>query len=581
MHLCLLFFKGSIVYGKDGIVFPKYGIYFYCGIFLLLSIFLMVWRLEHFWRSLSPVNRWEYKFLVVGSYLVCGAMTWTVSHRLTYLRFNPDHFLLLSALLLFGWILILYAVVRHRLLNRKLFVSRKVVFAFVAPLAFGLYLTILGFVIFLMDLFGLSLPLVLYRLLFVIGLTAIISMALSGKVRHSVRFFISTHFYINKYEYRDEWLAFSRLLKGALTENEIVNALDQVLAQSLYTNIIFIWLGDDKHGYRLAFEKKRLTDPKKNYHLSPADPIVAFLRKHHHYYREEKGHEKEIPEKTLFSELNIVLAVPLTIGEQLLGLIALGPEFTDGRYGDDDFDLLTALGTQAASALLAAKMAEELSRTRQQEVWNIMSAFILHDVKNAAGNADPSIRQNAPAHLHDPEFQKDMLDTIDDSLKRMAKVQDRLSALKGDISPMSREVCLCRVLTGGCQKLAKRLFGLRVNIRCNESIIVKTDPDLLLHILENLLINSLEAGATETSVGIKHFPERYQVEINLLDNGPGVPAELLPNAIFDPFLTTKPKGSGIGLWQVKQILTGIGGNITAENSDSGGALFVVTLPAGT
>jgi putative PEP-CTERM system histidine kinase len=570
------FFNRRISAGKDSIFFPKYGIYFYCGMFLLFSMLVMVWRLEHFWRGLSPVNRWEYKFLVVGSFLICGALTWTVSYRLTYLRFDPDHFLLLSALLLFSWFLIIYAVVRHRLLNRRLFVSRKVVYAVIAPLAFALYLIFLGLIILLMHLFGLPLPVVLYWLLFVIGMTAIASMALSGKVRHSVKFFISTHFYINKYEYRDEWLAFSQLLKGALTETEIVGALHRVLAESLYTNLIFIWLGDDKQGYRLAFAQKISAEQKAAYHLAPTDSLISYLKQHHRYYKEEKGHEV-LEEKTLFSELKLVLAVPLTIGEQLLGLIVLGPEFTGGRYGDDDFDLLSAIGTQAASALLAARMAEELSRTRQQEVWNIMSAFILHDIKNAAGMLS-LIRQNAPIHLHDPEFQKDMLDTIDDSLKRMAKVQDRLSALKGEVSPVLREVCLCRVITDVCRKLAKRLRGLRMNIRYEKSIRVKTDPDLLLRMIENLFINSLEAGATEIAVEIKYLPDERQSEINLIDNGSGLPPEFIPDAIFEPFMTTKPKGSGIGLWQVKQIVCSLGGKIMAKNEELGGARFVITLP---
>lgn len=569
------FFNRSVSDGKGSLFFQKYDIYFYCGIFLLLSMLVMVWRLEHFWRGLSPVNRWEYKFLVVGSFLVCGALTWAISYRITYFRFDSDHFLLLSALLMFSWFLIIYAVVRHRLLNRKLFVSRKVVYAVIAPLAFALYLIFLGLIIFLMHFFGLPLPVVLYWLLFVIGIAAIVSMALSGKVRHSVKFFISTHFYINKYEYRDEWLAFSQLLKGALTETEIVGALHQVLAESLYTNIIFIWLGDDKQGYHLAFAEKIATDKKPAYHLSQSDTLIRYLKKHHRYYTEEKGYA--IEDKMLFSELNLVLAVPLTIGEQLLGLIALGPEFTGGRYGDDDFDLLSAIGTQASSALLAARMAEELSRTRQQEAWNIMSAFILHDIKNAASMLS-LIRQNAPIHLHDPEFQKDMLDTIDDSLKRMAKVQDRLSALKGEVSPVLREVCLCRTLTDGCRNLVKRLRGLQMNIRYDKSIRVKTDPDLLLRIIENLFINSLEAGAAEMSVKIKHLPDDGLSAIELIDNGSGLPPELLPDAIFEPFMTTKPKGSGIGLWQVKQIVSSLGGKITAKNEEIGGARFVITLP---
>ncbi len=447
------------------------------------------------------------------------------------------------------------------------------------PLVFGLYLIALGLIILLMRLFGLSLPYVLRWLLFVAGLVALISMLFSGKVQHSIKFFISTNFYNNKYEYRDEWLAFSRLLRGSLTETEVVNALDKVLTESLYTNIVFIWLGDDKKGYRIALSKGICPDKEKTYNLAPDDPLICYLKKHNHYYIKEKGREEVSSEKkTLFSEINLVLAVPLTIGEQMIGLIALGPEFTGGRYGQDDFDLLSALGTQSASALLAARTAEELSRARQQEAWDIMSAFILHDVKNAASMLSLA-RQNAPAHLHDPEFQHDMLDTIDDSLKRMAKVQDRLSALKGEIKPVWKEVCLCRTLTAGCQKLAKRLHGLRVNIQCDEPVNVKTDTDLLLRILENLLLNSLEAGSKETAVEIKQLHNRdHQVLIELTDNGPGLSENLLPDAIFEPFKTTKPKGSGIGLWQVKQIVTSLDGAIMAENSDTGGARFIITLP---
>ncbi len=571
--------RNTTMPGRGFIVFPQYGIYFFSIIFLLLSIVVMAWHLEYFWRSMSAKQRWEYKFLMLGGCLICGTQGWSASYRLTYLRLDSDHFMLLSTLLVFGWLLMVYAVARHRLLNRKIFVSRKVVYSFIPPLVFGLYLIALGLIILFMRLFQLTLPYVLKWLLFVAGLVAIMSMVFSGKVRHRVKFFISTNFYNNKYEYRDEWLAFSRLLRGSLTETEVVNALDKVLTESLYTNIVFIWLGNDKKGYRIALSKGIRPDKEKTYNLAPDDPLIYYLKKHNHYYIKEKGGEQVPPEKKIFfSEIDLVLAVPLTIGEQMIGLIALGPEFTGGRYGQDDFDLLTALGTQAASALLAARTAEELSRARQQEAWDIMSAFILHDVKNAASMLSLA-RQNAPAHLHDPEFQLDMLDTIDDSLKRMAKVQDRLSALKGEIMPVWKEVCLCRTLSAGCQKLAKKLHGLQVNIQCDEPCKIKTDTELLLRILENLLLNSLEAHAKEITVEItKLHHGDLKVLIELTDNGPGLPEKLLPDAIFEPFKTTKPKGSGIGLWQVRQIVTSLGGAIMAVNSESGGAHFIVTLP---
>ena len=55
-------------------------------------------------------------------------------------------------------------------------------------------------------------------------------------------------------------------------------------------------------------------------------------------------------------------------------------------------------------------------------------------------------------------------------------------------------------------------------------------------------------------------------------------ADLLPDALFEPFKTTKPKGTGIGLWQVRRLVTSLKGTITAGNVAGGGARFVVRLP---
>ena len=99
------------------IAFHLYSPAYFSAVFILMTVAYTAWRLEQFWRSLNAARRWEYKFLVVGSYLVCGALAWGVSYRLTYLVIIPRHLLLLATLLLFGWSLMFYAVVYHRLLE--------------------------------------------------------------------------------------------------------------------------------------------------------------------------------------------------------------------------------------------------------------------------------------------------------------------------------------------------------------------------------------------------------------------------------------------------------------------------------
>lgn len=565
--------------GADGAIHFQRG-YLFLGshLFLLVSMVFMAWRLETFWRILTPAQRWGYKFLVAGSYLVCGALGWAVSYRLTYHTMAKDHVHLLGWLLLISWTMMMYAVARHRLLNRKLFISRKVVYAFVAPMAFGLYLILIGVVVLIMRMSDLPFPVVLRWLLWIGGGVALGVMALSGSVRHRVKYFISTHFYTNKYEYRDEWLAFSRLLQGALTEMEVVDALQQVMTKSMYTNIMAIWLGDDVLGFRLGFHKGLGIGSVEVYELAGDAPVVAYLKTHPRYYEDDPAlRQDDAGRHAFFPDLNIVLLEPLAIGDQMVGILGIGPEFTGGRYGQDDFDLLAALGTQAASSILAARMAEQLAKNRQQEAWDVMAAFILHDVKNAASMLS-LIRQNAPGHLDDPAFQGDLLEAIDDAIKRMDKVQGRLSSLRQDIMPLFQEVDLTQQLNECLYRLEKRLPGLVVNFyRPETRVTIKTDTDLLTRVLENLLLNALEAGGTGTTVTISIRRREAAVEILFEDDGPGIPESLLPSAVFEPFKTTKPKGSGIGLWQARRVAAILGGNLFAENRSMGGARFVLRL----
>ena len=159
--------------------------------------------------------------------------------------------LLLSVLLFVAWFIVGYAIAASRLLNRKIFVSRKIVYSSVAPFAFALYLILLGLISLLMRTFGWSLNFVLQWLIIITGLLAVAALGFSQRIRARIKYFVSTHFYINKYEYRDEWLAFSDLLHRRLTEKGVVDALRHILHDSLYTDIIKIWLADGNGDCRL------------------------------------------------------------------------------------------------------------------------------------------------------------------------------------------------------------------------------------------------------------------------------------------------------------------------------------------
>ena len=579
-----LVYRSVIEISDTILVFRLYSPAYFSAVFILITFLYAAWRLEPFWRALNAARRWEYKFLVVGSYLVCGTLVWGTTYRLTYLAIVSRHLPLLAALLLFGWILMSYAVINHRLLNRKFFVSRKVVYSFVVPSFLVAYLLGFGLISLIMRTFGLELSFVLKWLLVVLGFVVAGLFAFSGKLRRRVHFFISTHFYINKYEYRDEWLAFSQHLQGALTEANVVKALRQVLAESLYTTKIFIWLGDSSGDYKVVSPPGNPDTRSYNNAIASNDPLVKYIKTHSHFHLNEKepdaAWQKVMKNKEAFlNSLNLILIAPISVGNQLAGLIGLGPEFTGGQYGHDDFDLLIALGSQTASALLAVRMAEELAHAREQQAWNRLSAFVLHDIKNAATMLS-LLRENAPEHIHEPEFQQDLLEAVDDALRRMGRVEQRLRTLKDEITPEWQDFELGPFLQECGRRLAVKLTSIEIKIENADGLRVSSDPELLVAILQNLLLNAFEAGGAGTVVLIRIAKDdaSRQAIVEIIDNGPGIDQELLPGGLFEPFQTTKAEGSGIGLWQVKRVAACLGGSVSAENRLEGGARFVIKLP---
>jgi len=100
-------------------------------------------------------------------------------------------------------------------------------------------------------------------------------------------------------------------------------------------------------------------------------------------------------------------------------------------------------------------------------------------------------------------------------------------------------------------------------------------------IVENLVANACESGedapVTVTVEG-DSTDDGPVVRIVVADEGPGIPGEMRKR-IFDPFVTTKPDGSGLGLSIVRRLASDFEGTVRLESGPGEGAVFVVTLPA--
>jgi signal transduction histidine kinase len=90
--------------------------------------------------------------------------------------------------------------------------------------------------------------------------------------------------------------------------------------------------------------------------------------------------------------------------------------------------------------------------------------------------------------------------------------------------------------------------------------------------------NAIEAMPQGGTLSIECRRTDTEVQLQVRDTGPGVPADVLPR-IFEPLYTTKPGGTGLGLYIVREILVAHGGGVTVESGEERGATFTLILPA--
>ena len=104
-----------------------------------------------------------------------------------------------------------------------------------------------------------------------------------------------------------------------------------------------------------------------------------------------------------------------------------------------------------------------------------------------------------------------------------------------------------------------------------------TDSITLTQVLLNLLLNAIDAVDKQGQITIDHLRTNKGYKITISDNGPGI-KDNIKSELFKPFVTSKNGGTGLGLSITRKLLKSFNGNISFDESSSGGARFTIFLP---
>ena len=172
------------------------------------------------------------------------------------------------------------------------------------------------------------------------------------------------------------------------------------------------------------------------------------------------------------------------------------------------------------------------------------------------------------------------LEIIRSELQRLENIVRQFLRLAGPSALELAPVEIDRVIGHICGLLQPEAAAHEIEmIRSVEDHLpaVSADRDQLVQALLNLLLNALQAVGQRGRVEVHARQAEDSLVIEVADTGPGVPPEQL-GMIFEPYFTTKPGGTGLGLWIAQQIIMAHNGMIKAANAPGGGAVFTVRLP---
>jgi len=496
---------------------------------------------------------------------------------------DPVSFAMRAFFMVISLPVLVVAVSKRPRTDRSILISREVVFYTSAFATVGLYFCAMAIAGYFVRVSGGAWSKAV-QLLFLLG-AAIVLMGLfwSDPGRRWLRVLISKNFYRSKYDYRVEWFRFVHALAQIEAEQAHTGVL-QAVAQVFGSERALLFMLDES-GNRYcavaAWDKRRSDSPLPPdvaagagflQLLSRGNWIVDIAA-----YREPPGSPERIavPE-WLLADASLRLIAPIVRTESLLGFIILAPPPPPFDLDFEDRDLLISLARHVATYLAQHAADRKLAESRQFEAYSRLTAFLMHDLKNAVAQLQ-LVAANAVKFRHNPSFVDDAMTTIDNAANRITALIERLrlGEFDSELKAMRLEEPLGRALARCSDKHPKPQLQAPL-----APLVVTAHPEDLVSVFENVIRNAQDATPPTGSVTVGISFDGACATVTVADDGKGMDSTFVRERLFRPFDSTKgASGMGIGAYQVREYIRSLGGFVDVQTSPGAGTRFAITVPA--
>jgi signal transduction histidine kinase len=220
---------------------------------------------------------------------------------------------------------------------------------------------------------------------------------------------------------------------------------------------------------------------------------------------------------------------------------------------------------------------EEQERMSRLAATGELAATLAHEIKNplnAIGGAASYIGKNAKGSLA-----KEFVSVITSEVSRINKLTTTLMSFSKTAEPDLEPNDLNKVVTDSLTLLSKESPDLQVTVTeelAKDLPLTDFDYNQIKQVIINLLINAHDAVNEKGEIKVKTWHRKNRTYLAVEDNGSGISPEIIHN-IFNPFFTTKTRGTGLGLAVSKRIAKEHGGDLTVKSIPGEGSTFILEL----
>jgi signal transduction histidine kinase len=573
-------FKIKVDYGPLFLPFTAYAF-----VVLALGVNALFQRL----RNASGLRRLQIQYLLLGTAVPMAGVL--VTNLILPLVFQ------VSGLAPYGRLLTLvflpvtaHAIIRHRLMDIRLFVRKAVVYGCAIAAAALIFGGLLRFVRFF-TLGGATVSLDESIAL------AVIVAVFFHPVKSGIQRALNHYVYRESYDYPKMLRESSQRLSTIFDLRSMATYLSELASRTFKAELVGVYLRDHTSDafVPLALQRAPFGEVSTAQSaVSAASPLISFLERDKRLLlrdeafasRRDQSIEAAIAQlQTLGGEL----AIGFWHAGRLSGFIIVGTKLSGDPYFSEDIDFLLTLVGQAAIAIenlqLHRQMKEESLRAERLAVIGTLASGIAHEIKNPLV-AIRTFAELLPERFRDEDFHGEFTKVVTKEIARIDGLVARLRELATrpaqqlvplDLRPPIEEtLALLRGLFEQKDIKVSREYGDKLPLIFGEA-------NLLKQLFLNLFVNALDAmdpgGKLEIRLSRRETLGNTILVAEVTDNGTSIPEGNLTQ-IFDPFFSTKPGGSGLGLSICRNIADTHRASIRARNNgDSQGATFTVEFPA--